>query len=275
MTDPTRWADIDAAATPLEQSLVRAGQAVRMPTEDKDLLWVRILGAIPPVPANPAPPTLGNATQPVTATAATAPTTFKIMGVVLAMIGTGAVAHQIGWWASGNAERGSTRSAAARDFQEASGAAPRAVTAATSIPTQADAPAQSGLDADTNSEKKVEPSAAAGLNELRQIAPKTTPSPAGTSSAASAVSLLKEESQVVLAARQALRAGDATTGLRILEKAQQRFGAGILSEEREALWIEALARSGDRARASKRAKAFLSSHPKSPHTADVQRYVLP
>ncbi|HMA94393.1 MAG TPA: hypothetical protein VKP30_16995 [Polyangiaceae bacterium] len=275
MTDPTRWADIDAAATPLEQSLVRAGQAVRMPTEDKDLLWVRILGAIPPVPANPAPPTLGNATQPVTASAAIAPTTFKIVGVVLAMIGTGAVAHQIGWWASGNAQGGSMRSAPARESPEASGAAPREVAAATSIPNQVDTPAQGVLDADTNSEKKVEPSAAAGVNELRQTAPKTTPSPAGTSSAASAVSLLKEESQVVLAARQALRAGDATTGLRILEKAQQRFGAGILSEEREALWIEALARSGDRARASKRAKAFLSSHPRSPHTADVQRYVLP
>jgi len=257
MTDPTRWADTDDVATPIEQSLVRAGQDVRMPTQDKDVLWVRILGAISPVPANPAPPMPANAAGSGAAATVTAPTTLKILSVILAMIGSGAVAHQVGWWAAFESERRI------------------AVASAAFVESPPDISAAGVLDAGTASEEKAEPRSGAVLNDMRQSEPRTAPPTASTSSAASAVSLLREESQVVLAARRALRAGDASTGLRILEKAQQRFGTGVLSEERAALWIEALARSGDRVRASKRARTFLSSHPKSPHTADVQRYVLP
>lgn len=276
MTDPTRWADAQDAATPLEQALVCAGQDVRMPADDKELLWIRILGAIPPIPAHPAPPTLGNAAGPVASTSATAATTLKMVGVILAMIGSGVVAHQVGWWASRNGESAAVRSAPALGSRAAleSGPLP-SVASASSTAIQSDRPARSVLDASPSSDEKTEPASGASANEMRPAAPRATPLPPGTSSAAIAVSLLREESQAVLAARQALRAGDATTGLRILEKAQQRFGAGILSEEREALWIEALARSGDRSRAAKRARAFLSGHPRSPHTADVQRYVLP
>jgi hypothetical protein len=91
--------------------------------------------------------------------------------------------------------------------------------------------------------------------------------------AVSRASQLREESLAVMAARQALRANDPLKALRLLEQAQQRFRKGALTEEREALSIEALAKAGQSARASTRAQAFLTHYPRSPHAADIQRFV--
>jgi hypothetical protein len=44
-----------------------------------------------------------------------------------------------------------------------------------------------------------------------------------------------------------------------------------LGQEREALTIEALAKSGQSALARRRAEAFLRVHPSSPYVADVRR----
>jgi outer membrane protein assembly factor BamD (BamD/ComL family) len=87
------------------------------------------------------------------------------------------------------------------------------------------------------------------------------------------MSQLKEESQAVMAARQALRSNDAGRALHLLEQAQVRFKRGALTEEREALTIEALAKTGQSAQASARAQAFLAQYPRSPHAADVQRFI--
>jgi hypothetical protein len=91
--------------------------------------------------------------------------------------------------------------------------------------------------------------------------------------AAFRASQLREESLAVMAARQALRSHDASKALHLLEQAQQRFKKGALAEEREALTIEALAKSGQNARASARAQAFLLNYSRSPHAADVQRFI--
>jgi hypothetical protein len=58
--------------------------------------------------------------------------------------------------------------------------------------------------------------------------------------------------------------------LAVLE-ARSRFPRGALGQEREALTIEALARSGQSAAARRRAEAFLRQHPNSPYLADVRR----
>ena len=87
-------------------------------------------------------------------------------------------------------------------------------------------------------------------------------------------SQLREESEMILGARRVLRAGDSWRALTLLDAARARFPEGILVQEREALSIEALVRSGQRALATKRAEAFLRAYPKSPHGADVKRVVL-
>jgi len=82
---------------------------------------------------------------------------------------------------------------------------------------------------------------------------------------------LLEESRAVLGARAALRAGDAARALTLLERARSQFPRGRLDQEREALTIEALARSGQSAKARLRAEKFLQAYPQSPYAADVRR----
>jgi hypothetical protein len=96
--------------------------------------------------------------------------------------------------------------------------------------------------------------------------------PGGSGAAQLPRTLLREESQAVLEIRRVLRAGDATSALRLLERARARFTHPVLGQEREALTIEALARSGARDAAERRAAAFLRAYPKSPHAADVRAF---
>jgi hypothetical protein len=113
------------------------------------------------------------------------------------------------------------------------------------------------------------------LVQSSAVSPEATLPASATSHAPlpSRASQLREESLAVIAARQALRNNDANGALRLLERAQQQFKKGALLEEREALTIQALAKSGRVTQAAGRAKAFMNSYPRSPHAADVQRYL--
>ncbi|HSO00162.1 MAG TPA: outer membrane protein assembly factor BamD, partial [Candidatus Nanopelagicales bacterium] len=91
--------------------------------------------------------------------------------------------------------------------------------------------------------------------------------------AAERASRLREESRVLGEARDALRRGDAAGALQKLEEVRTRFPDGVLTQEREALAIEALYRSGSRAAASARAAAFLRAWPTSPHATRIQGFV--
>ena len=85
--------------------------------------------------------------------------------------------------------------------------------------------------------------------------------------------MLREESRQVSEARDALRRGDAPGALVQLEQIRGRFPGGLLVQEREALTIEALARSGRRSDASARAAAFLQAYPTSMLAERVQTFV--
>jgi len=89
------------------------------------------------------------------------------------------------------------------------------------------------------------------------------------------LSQLAAEGRVVLDARRELREGRPADALRRLEAARVEFADGVLAQEREALTIEALARSGQRAAARARAAAFLRAHPESPHATDVRAFAAP
>lgn len=107
-------------------------------------------------------------------------------------------------------------------------------------------------------------SASASAAPSGAVSPLPSPRPSGASQ-------LREESAAVLEARAAFRAGDARRCLALLEQARSRFPRGALGQEREALAIEALARTGQRAAAQRRAAAFLRAHPQSPYVADLRR----
>ncbi|HET9953687.1 MAG TPA: hypothetical protein VFQ61_04255 [Polyangiaceae bacterium] len=93
--------------------------------------------------------------------------------------------------------------------------------------------------------------------------------------AATEASSLREESQLLLEARSSLRTGNASQALAILGRGRARFPRGPLMQEREALYVEALARSGQKQAAAQSAELFLRNYPKSPHAADVRRYLSP
>jgi len=99
--------------------------------------------------------------------------------------------------------------------------------------------------------------------------------PASSHDVASRETTLRDESLAVLEARRTLRSGDAAQALRLLDQARQRFPKGALGQEREALTIEALAKSGNAASAKRRAQAFLHAYPKSPYAADLQSIANP
>lgn len=83
------------------------------------------------------------------------------------------------------------------------------------------------------------------------------------------------ESAWVARARAQLRAGQPSQALQTLSEVQARVPGGVLGQEREALAIEALAASGQRSEASRRAAAFLDRFPNSPHASRVQVFVAP
>ncbi len=88
-------------------------------------------------------------------------------------------------------------------------------------------------------------------------------------------SRLAAEGGVVLEARRDLREGRPEDALRLLDAASTEFAAGALVQEREALAIEALSRSGRREAARARAAAFLRAYPGSPHAASVKTFAGP
>jgi hypothetical protein len=88
-------------------------------------------------------------------------------------------------------------------------------------------------------------------------------------------SRLAAESRAVLEARRALHEGHPEEALRGLEAARAELGEGVLAQEREALTIEALARTGRTDLAAARASSFLKSHPDSPHAATVSAFAKP
>lgn len=73
-----------------------------------------------------------------------------------------------------------------------------------------------------------------------------------------------EESRRMGEARAALRGGDAAKALALLNQLQQRFPKAMLYQEREALAIEALYKSGRKSEAAARARAFMDRFPNSP-----------
>jgi hypothetical protein len=228
MTDPMRWSDAGDGSTELEQTLVRSGQELPMPTAQKQAVWGRLLSALPPTTA-----------LPVVAGTSSLLGLPVVKALCLVVALSAVVAGSYHFLARG-------RSTAPVEHLP--------IVASVSTAPAIESPA-------ALPESTVAAEASATLPVANQASPP------------SRASLLREESLAVIAARQALRENDAGGALRLLEQAQRRFKKGALLEEREALTIQALAKSGNEAQAARRAKAFMTNYPRSPHAADVQRYL--
>jgi hypothetical protein len=98
--------------------------------------------------------------------------------------------------------------------------------------------------------------------------PATASGPSGRTAQATA---LEQEAALVRVARQRLHAGDIKGAFAQLEVARTWFPKGVLLQEREALMVELLDRSGQHAAAHRRARVFVRAFPRSPFTPSIQR----
>lgn len=78
-----------------------------------------------------------------------------------------------------------------------------------------------------------------------------------------------DEPRLIERARRAL-ASEPRRALQLAQEHQRRFPSGALAVEREVIAIDALARSGERLEALRRARAFESSYPNSIHLPRVR-----
>ena len=240
MSDPKYLVDEGSEASDSMRELLQSAREVGLSESEKRAIWAGIALQIPPSALAPA------------AKASAAPGALKSAAALspwlkglLVVLGIGGISAGFFGW-----KRGSTEHAAGASLSGvASASAPIA-----NAETAPSATASSDVAA------PVETSSAA------------TPSASAASAAIESKSALRDESLAVLEIRRTLRAGDASGALRLLEQARQHFPHGALGQEREALSIEALAKSGARDAAARKADAFLRAHPKSPYAADVQSY---
>lgn len=122
--------------------------------------------------------------------------------------------------------------------------------------------------------------AVASASAIRTVAPRGRPATSKASGdrhenargapAGAARSTFDEELGLLSAARAGLAASDTPASLRAVERYRTRFPSGLFAEEIEVIRIEALANSGERARAHALAEGFLTANPSSAYAARVR-----
>lgn len=122
------------------------------------------------------------------------------------------------------------------------------------------------------------PSAAAGVTDARTALPATPPEPTPAVEPASPPAPPPSESlseiRAVALAR-ALVERDPNAAISLLEKAQRTYPGGYFVEERQALIVLALSRSGNTASARQHAAAFLRTYPNGPFSDRVRAVAAP
>jgi hypothetical protein len=297
MNAPKRWLDGGAGLEPGTTDLLRSGLDLDPPPGAHDAVWGALAAKIGPVAggggAGPADPGTSAVTAKAGAAAKSA-VAAKSAGAAKAAAASGGVmkALLLGVIAGGVSVAGYSVVAPSREPAPVVAApveapAPKPL-AAPPLPAPrpglaADAPAPAPAPAPADPPAVAQPSAARAPSiqaapalldpaspSLAANPPPPAPAlvdaPADPAAAqAERQSRLREESQMVAGARGLLRGGQAVAALARLEEARAKFPGGVLGQEREALSIEALAESGQRAVARERARAFLRAWPSSPH----------
>lgn len=236
MSEPRRLLDDPSQLSEDELRALARELRVEPPSGLQADVWASLSARLPPAPNAPPPP-LGRL-------ALISKATF----VVLAIAGAGLVG----------------RAALRRDpapLPPLPSGVPPAVSAAVAEPEAAVEPEPI---------RDAPPTSSAQRRRVRvpAVAPSSPPPPAAPSA-----SNPQDESQLISAARSALRAGDSARALGLLGEAQHRFAHGVLGQEREALTIEALAKSGQRASAKSRGEAFLKAYRDSPYAARIRALI--
>jgi hypothetical protein len=269
MNAPQRWLDDAGGTTDREREILRAGLAVEPPPGAEGAVWASLLAKLPPggLPPGPGGSAAGSGAKAAAGQAAAKAAGAAVSGGVLksALIGAGSAIVVIAGYAAVEPRL----HPAAPDPPAAPAVAIVAPTAIAAAPAPAPAAPSAVPSSEPSAERRADPrSPSAAPPSSASAVPTAEP-------AVERETLLREESRLVGEARDALRSGNAEGALAKLEQLRARFPGGVLTQEREALAIEALARSGRRGEAAARAAAFLQAYPTSPLASRVQAFAAP
>jgi hypothetical protein len=307
MSAPKRWLADGGGATRGERDLLRLGAAHEPPPSAKDAVWIALLAKLPPIPpgGGGGGGAAGGAKAAASAKAAgaagaasgggSAAVAAAVGGGLLksALIGAGSAVALIAAYTvvtpsqapsvpapavvetSAGPQRGSlaepkaaqggpaTPILPARNIPEIQGSAAMAdSTAPPGAASAAPIEARAGSSAPLGREARG-PFGSNGANGS---------APGQAAPALERETPALEESRRLAEARDALRRGDSAGALSRLTDLQRAVPGGILGQEREALAIEALAKSGRASEAQARARAFLQAYPQSPHAARIEAF---
>ena len=280
-----RWLDELSDADGFERSVLASGLDAAPPPHAEDEVWKRLLVAVPP-PLGPGPGggaaggSAGVATITKSATLATLGKGF-LLGVAasVAVAGVDRLSHETRS-ARERSVGSSLASASAVARSEPIGAIAQNATHELPVPRVSVHSTPAELSEGTR--RSTLPGRTLGAAALEaEPPPVATAVSTGSSVAAFPISdtatpalrsRLDEEAALLRKARSELRAGALATAFATLEASRERFSAPELYQEREALLIELLSRSGQVERARERARSFLARFPESPHAAAVRAF---
>ena len=291
MSEFKHWLDESSDANHFERAVLRSGLDADPPDARRDEIWASVLGSLSLAP-------LGTTVNHGAALGPTAPALKGAVGAAKAgavwfgvgkgfVLGLTLCAAAAGvsniseHLRSQRATPSAQRILAAAPAQSES-ASSRAVPAtpepegAPRIATAFARPSGEALHRAAPSAASVpEPALSPQASEAPSVAAFDDPSPTRRGANEMRASQLEGEARALRNARAQLRAGRFADAFATLEASRRQFSAPELYQEREALTIELLARSGQIEAARQRATTFLSRFPESPHAARVQRFAAP
>jgi hypothetical protein len=278
MTLPKRLLDSQGDADDFERSVLRSELDAPPPAAAELAVYARVLATAAPVPSGiePAPSVEvaagGLGTGPLATGAATLVTLGKGFALGIGVSFAGFVGNHF-LVRSPTPPGSDLRPPSVEVVRVARSAEPRPSNETERAPAEAwpGEPAQALVAPRPQaSSSPPEPRVAARPADAAPVAPSVASFPADER--ARAASRLKEEAALLQRARAELRSGSLVAAFATLEASRQKFTAPELSQEREALVIELLYRSGERNAAASRAREFLARFPESPHAASVRGF---
>lgn len=276
MSDPKRWLDADSDATSDERSLLRGAGDPEPPKEAHGAVWAALATRLPPGGGGGGAPGAGGGAAGAKGLSLLAKA--LLVSAIAATVGTGGY---LAWRSAAKPAPKAAATVVTSTPPEPTGTAiaqtPPTATVAEIAPTAAPiAPAPRPHKPDAKrptASAPAIPTHATTSEPPAPAAPAPSPTAVDPPAPTTAVDALRDERALLASARDALRKGDGRGALAILQTAQSRHPNGVLGQEREVLAIEALAQTGDRDSASKRASAFLKAFPNSPHAGHVREFV--
>ncbi len=297
MNDPKRWLDKPNDVLSLEQRLLKSGKSLKPPVGAEDRAWSEFRALVGGgVGLSGHAHSGGSASLGTLASTATKAGITKLTVTVVAVFAGGSLAILGNHWMarskaplpvsttsfqttsprSGRPEPSLPEVLPVASFSTIApslpaGSSSRTIAHSDQPPTQTEQtpPPMQQLPTNDMIPGGVEPIGTAVMPNLESSAPSSGSFPA---TERPRLSELRAEATSIAQAKNLISAGQFQAALSVLAQIGQRFPAGVLAPEREALTIEALAGAGALPSAQRRAALFLTKYPQSPLSDQIRKF---